>query len=410
MSKNLLIEALRANPKNKDMFNSTGTFLSYKTGYPTLDYFMGYQINVFDKNDNIIESYPSLGISAGSIVTIIGKSHVGKTTLAIQISANIVRPFPNGTVIHYDLEGGSNNTRIKNLTKLSINEIDDGKYILKEDGGSIDEIKATISKIYLDKINNPDLYSYDTGKLNEFGRPIVAFEPTCIIIDSVPSLSNYINENTKDGVKDLEEISTQTERMRLTAEIGRFLSEIMPMCKKANITIFLINHIKARPGIGVPQAPEMPYLKQDETLPAGKAVQYYSNTMIRLTAVGSEKYTKDEHGFEGFGVSCTFIKNRSSFNGTTTSLVFDKLRGYDSLRSSISYCKDLGFLGGNKNGYYINDNKDKKFTSFNIHQIFREDREMYKLLYATIIPHLEENLSKLESTSDIGVPEEEMDY
>ena len=186
--------------------------------------------------------------------------------MAIQIAANIVRPFANGTVIHYDLEGGTNYTRIGALTKYTPDEMKEGKYILRQSNCSIEEIKKTIAKIYNEKTNNPDMYMYETGKVNEFGEPIRTYEPTCMIIDSVPSMHSFINENTKDGQKTLEEISTQTDKMRLTAEIGRFLAESLEKIKNANIILFLINHIKTKPGMGVPQAPELAYLKQDETL------------------------------------------------------------------------------------------------------------------------------------------------
>ena len=182
------------------------------------------------------------------------------------MASNIVRPFPNGCVFHYDLEGGTNYTRITALSKYTPSEMKEGKYILRQSNCSIDEIKLTIAKIYNEKVNNPDTYRYDTGKVNEFGETIYMYEPTCMVIDSVPSMHSYVNENTKDGQKTLEEISTQTDKMRLTAEIGRFLAESLEMLKNANIILFLINHIKEKPGMGVPQAPELPYLKQNETL------------------------------------------------------------------------------------------------------------------------------------------------
>lgn len=266
MADNLLIKSLRGNDKSGHLFESNGTFIAYKTGFPTLDYYLGCTVNVFDDNGKVIDKYPSLGITSGSINTIIGKSSVGKTTLAISWASNIVRPFPNGTVIHYDLEGATSYTRVGAISKFTATEMKEGKYVLRQLNSSIEEIKMSIAKIYSEKTSNPDIYKYDTGKVNEFGDRIFAYEPTCIIIDSVPSLSTYINENTKDGVKALEEISTQTDKMRLTAEIGRFLAESVEMLKNANIIMFLINHIKTKPGMGVPQAPELNYLKQDETL------------------------------------------------------------------------------------------------------------------------------------------------
>lgn len=409
MAKNPLIEELRSDPKWGSYFSGNGTYIAYKTGFATLDYYLGSMVNVYNDKEEIEFKYPSIGIAAGSIVTIIGKSHVGKTTAAIQIASNIVRPFASGSVIHYDLEGSTNYTRIGALSKYTPNEMKEGKYILRQEKSSMEEIKASISKIYQKKTSNPGLYQYDTGKVNEFGEKIVAYEPTCIIIDSVPRLSSYINENTKDGAKALEEISSQTDKMRQTAEVGRFLAESMEMMKTANIIMFLINHIKEKPPMGVPQAPELPGLTQSETLPCGKALQYYTSTMIRLTIVGSEKFSKEENGFEGFGAQARFIKNRGNVNGTIVPLVCDKIRGYDSLRSSFAFAKENGLIGGNKNGYYFINNKEVKFSGADIHKSFAENRELYKIMYAHIIPLLEEVLSSV-NPEEMVVIKEEMDY
>ena len=72
-----------------------------------------------------------------------------------------------------------------------------------------------------------------------------------------------------------------------------------------------------------------------------------------------------------------FVKNRTNVNGTIVPLVFDKIHGYDSLRSSVRYAKDIEMLGGNKNGYYFIENKDMKFTNPYIHNEFAENREFY---------------------------------
>lgn len=408
MSSNMLLDALRANDKTGYLFDTNSTFVAYKTGFPALDYKMGFTVNVFGKDGKIQETYPAIGITTGSIVTVIAKAHTGKTSLLIQIASNIVRPFKNGSVIHYDLEGGTNMTRISTLSKFKPDELRD-KYVLRQTGSSIEEIKKSIAKIYTEKVSNPDKYMYDTGKLDEFGEPIHTYEPTCLIIDSVPSLSSYINENTKDGQKTLEEITSQTDKMRMTAEIGRFLAESMQMMKAANIIMFLINHIKTKPGMGVPQAPEIRGLKQDETMPCGKALQYYSNTLIRLTSIGSEKYTIEEHGFDGFGVQALFIKNRSNTDGTIVPFVFDKGRGYDSVLSSIVLAKELGLLGGNRNAYYFIENKDMKFRFDSAREEFAANRELYKIMYAHIIPVLEHSLSSYKP-EELIVCEEEMDY
>ncbi len=409
MGKNILLEALRNNDDKKAyLFESNGTFISYKTGFPALDYNMGFNVNVYNDKGDLEKTYPAIGITAGSIVTIIGKTHVGKTTMAMQLASAMIKGYDSSFCIHYDLEGGTNLTRVGIIGRIPIVGMAD-KWILRQTGSSIEEIKATIGRLYREKTQNPEKYQYDTGKLDEFGKPIITYEPSAIIIDSVPSLTTYINENTKDGLKSLEEVSSQTDKMRLTAEIGRFLQESMQMLKAANITLFLINHIKEKPPMGTPQQSELRCLKQNETLPAGKALQYYTNTMIRLTSVGSEKYTKEDDGFEGFGVQALFVKNRSNTDGTIVPLVFDKVKGYDSLRSSIQFAKNMGLLNGNRNGYYLGDHKDKKFKAITVHEDFNNDRELYKILYGFIIPELEKNLSSVKPEELIN-PDEELDY
>ena len=103
MGKNLLVDSLRANSGKTNYFDCNASVISYKTGFPVLDYYLGYKVNVFDRDNNLIETYPSIGITAGSYVEFIGKPSTSKTTTAVQIAANIVRNFDNGTVIHFDL-------------------------------------------------------------------------------------------------------------------------------------------------------------------------------------------------------------------------------------------------------------------------------------------------------------------
>ena len=170
MSKNLLLQALRNNAKTGDMFTTNANFTEYKTGLTELDYAMGFNVNVYDENGKVKNTYPSIGITCGSIVTIVGKTHVGKTTLATQLASSIVRPFDNGFVLHFDLEGGTNMTRISTLSRFTPQELKDGKYIVRQLGVSIEEIKKTIAELYRTKTCDPEQYKYDTGEVDEFGE------------------------------------------------------------------------------------------------------------------------------------------------------------------------------------------------------------------------------------------------
>lgn len=91
------------------------------------------------------------------------------------------------------------------------------------------------------------------------------------------------------------------------------------------------------------------------------------------------------------------------------SMIYDKVRGVDSLRSSVEYAKEKGYLGGNKNGYYFTDYKDMKFTKFGMHQDFKDNPELYKIMYSLIIPELEERLSAI-TPEEMEIVEDEMNY
>ena len=406
--KNVLIENLRnSQGKNESFYECDASTVSYKTGIPQLDYYLGYRVNILDSGE--AESYPSLGITGGSFVTFIGKSSTGKTTTAVQIASNIVRQFDAGTVMHFDLEQAMNYSRIQVLSKMKTDEMRD-KYVLKQGNTSINDIKKSILGIYKEKISNPDLYKYETGLRNEFGEPIRIFVPTVVIIDSIATLTPGFNENDKKELTKAEEVSSQTERMRVTAEIGRLYTELMPLIRTANIIVIAINHIKTNPQLGfIPQPSEILYLKQDETLPGGKAPTFLAHILIKFVAIGSEKYEKDENGFDGFGVRLEIIKSRVNQAGQCVNLVYDKVRGIDILRSSVFFAKSLGLTGGNKNKFYFLSDPDKTFTLTNINEDFKNDRELYKIMYRNIIPQLETVLSQIE-TEEYDVIEEQYNY
>lgn len=406
---NPLLEALRlSNPKSSAFVTDAST-ISYKTGFPVLDYYIGYKVNVHTDDGSVSEQYPNLGISSGCYLCMIGKPSTGKTSFAVQIAANIVRPYSSSVVIHYDLETASNLSRIQILTKFDIREMAN-KYILKKDKTSIQDIKKSIMEIYLEKTRNPSKYLYNTGKKNEFNEDIQLFEPTVIIIDSIPMLSSYLNENDKKELAKLEEISTQTDRMRLTAEIGRFFTEIQQYLQEANIIVIAINHIRVNPQMGIVKSPsELLYLNQDETLPGGKTPQYLANYLFKFISIGSEKFNQTDDGFDGFGVRISIIKSRTNQSGQSVDMIYDKIRGMDSLRTSVEYAKSLGLLGGNKNGYYLGSYKEEKFTRANMHQDFANNRHLYEILYGLIKPELEKKLSMIVP-EEMNVIADELDY
>ena len=408
---NPLIASLREKAKKgTNRFECNSSVISYPTGFPVLDYYLGYRVNVYDRFSRIIDSYPSIGITCGSFVTFIGKPSTSKTTTAVQIASNIVRPFESGSVIHFDLEQAMNLTRVKTLSKFKMPEIEAGKYILRQEQNTINDIKATIGDIYVEKIQNPDKYKYNTGKKDEFGNDIIIFQPTVVIIDSIAAMSTGINDNSKSDLAKLEEVGSQTERMRITGEISRFFNELTPIIRTANIIVICINQIKVKATIGgMPSPADILYLRQDESLPGGRSPQFLAHILCKFTAIGGEKYDEEEDGFGGFGVRIDIIKSRVNQAGRFVNMIYDKVRGIDPLRSTIDWSKEQGLTGGNKNKFYFLTDKDLNFTLPRVHDHFKENRDLYKVMYKNVIPILEAKLSQLDDT-EMDVIEEEYDY
>ena len=255
---NPLLENLRSNDKNK-LFVPTQTSVSYKTGFMPYDYRNGYNIEVRDSNDKLVKTYPSLGLVGGSFTTIIGKTGTAKTTFAAQISANIVKHFPSGFVIHYDLEQALNYTRLRNVTKLTTRQLID-HYVLKQEMSYIEDIFKAIKEICASKESNRKEYTYETGLVNEFNEPIIMYVPTFIIIDSIPTLAS--RELAKD------EMEGQTQKMRMVGIITSWYATLTPIIKAYNINIITINHIKQKIDINpfAKTQPQLMYLKVDELI------------------------------------------------------------------------------------------------------------------------------------------------
>ena len=405
----LLRELRESGSKNADLFYNNSTTISYKTGIPVLDYFLGYRVDVYNEDDELTDSYSALGITGGSYALFIGKPSTSKTSTAVSIAANIIRDYPESFIVHFDLEQAMNYTRIKTLTRMKMTKLK-RKYVLRQEKTTLEDMKKSIIEIYMKKTRDPKTYKYKTGVKDEFGQEIEAYYPTVIILDSIATISMGLNENDKKELAELEKVASQTDRMRLTGEIGRFFTDILPYLRTANIILIAINQIKINPQMGIVKSPaEILYLKQDEALPGGRAPQFYAHILLKFVAVGSEKYTEEENGFDGFGVRAEIIKSRTNQAGQVVPLVYDKVRGVDSLRSTINFAKEAGLTGGNKNSFYFTSDKDRKFSLVHVHEAFKEDPSLFKLMYDTVIPVLQGRLSAVEEDEN-DVIEGEFDY
>lgn len=257
-----MLERLRAKDK-KGIFTASQTSISYPTGFLPFDYKNGYTVDVMNDDEQVLETYASIGIRGGTFLTVIGKTGTAKTTFIIQIAMAMVKNFDNAFIIYYDLEQVLSYTRVKKLTGASQVELKE-KFVLKQNQNYIEDIFDSIVAIAKEKEENKKDYTYDTGLRDEFGCPIKTYVPTVVVLDSIPTLSSRDTSDAMEG---------STLGNRNAKIIAQFYKRLMPIIKQYNITVMAINHINAKIEINpfAKSQPQVMYLKMDESVPTSWA-------------------------------------------------------------------------------------------------------------------------------------------
>lgn len=334
---NALLTLFREDPrikKNPKMQRATYDVL-YETGFLAMDFLNGYTVSVNDNGHKF--TYDSIGIIDGSSNMIVGRTHSGKTSLAVQIAGNIIRPFEHSQIFYDDIEGGSVDTRRMVLTGMDPYEID-RRMEYRNQNISAESFFERIYMIYEMKMNNIDKFLYNTHKVDSLGREIFKLQPTVYILDSFAVLSP---ENMTEDEKLSGNMSAAATAKLNTQVVKRIISKL----KAANIILFTINHINEDIDIN-PFAKKraiMGNMKQGEALPGGKAAQYLATNLIRVEDTVKLK-DNDGMGISGRIVEISFAKSRSNESGKTIPLVFDGKTGYDPDLSLLVFMKSVNAL------------------------------------------------------------------
>lgn len=385
---NRMLARLQAKDK-AGIFKRTQTAVSYPTRFAPFDYRNGYMVQVRDLEDNVITQYPSTGIVGGSFNTVVGRSGTAKTTFTIQAASNIVRPFENSFVIHYDLEQATTYTRIKNVTGLPQREMDD-KYVLKQERSYIEDIMEAVMSIAREKEENRNDYMYDTGLKDEFNIPIRSFVPTVIILDSIPT-ATYKPKDENDI-----ELEGGTYANRVAKSLAQFYKRLTPIIKEYNIIVFAINHINAKIEINpmVKTQAQVNYLKQDESLPGGNAPIYYAHNLLKFVSSGKKSLDKD--GYDGFGVRVELIKSRTNKAGQSVNMCYNQEFGFDPVMTQYDFASEHGLINGaRKDKRWLTGYEDLIFDSRKFRREFIDRPELRMALYDATLPFMEDMLSKV---------------
>lgn len=340
----------------------------YPTGFLPFDFLNGYKIHV--KSDTQDFWYSSVGIVDGSSTMILGRSGSGKTTIALQMAANIIRPFPEATIFYDDIEGGSNDTRRELLTHFTPEECQQ-RIIYRNTAVSAENFYKRIASIYEIKMNNRADFEYDTGKLDSQGNKIYKLIPTVYILDSLALL-------TPEKLTEEEELSGQMSTTATAKTNTAVFKRIIPKLKAANIILFTINHINDKIEINAftHSKAQISFLKQGETLPGGKAALYLANNMIRVDDGAKLKET-DGLGINGKIVDFEIIKSRTNAAGRSVPMVFDFTNGFDDILSLFMFLKSTGAIITGAT-CYLRGHEDMKFRQRDFKNKLFNDPEFAK--------------------------------
>ena len=388
--------------KSKDP--SMSSEVDVAIGYPTTFLPLDFKNGMYNTIDNIVDggSYQNqcLGIGDGTIVMCIGKAGTAKTTFAVQAATSIVAPYPNSVIIHEDLERGSSKSRIQNVSGWTPAMVQH-RYILRQQGITAESFYERV-KIHCNQkmeaaAKMPEEFTYFTGLFNSYGKPIYKIIPSVIILDSLPLLMP----------KDLTEEEKLAGQMSTTSQAktnARIFRTIAPDLAKANVILFVVNHINQNVNISnMPKSAQINYLKQDETLPGGHMALYLSNNIIKFTT--STKLTDEkEFGINGFYSKVQLVKSRTNRAGQEVKMVYNQDYGFDRMLTNFVTLKEAGAIRGS-GWYYFDGLEHMKFQQKGFLKKFYEEpimreamRDLSLEVFNTYIPKHD-----LGSSTDMSV-------
>ena len=387
---------------------------SYPTGISVIDYPLAYEINIVNEKGEKIGKRVCYGIQAGTFNVLTGSTQSFKTTLGIQMSANIAFAN-NGNVIHYDAENRLVVQRVKNLTKLPESWFsgDAPRYQIRGGAIGFDTLQHDITEIAMNKIKYKNILLKDTGVVDGNNKPIYLMPPTVIFLDSISNvIAKEYNVDSKDFMNDMGEIRGNADGMRNAKTLRGVLTDLNPLMKEANIIIITIAHKGTNISAGVtPQPKQFQYGKQDEKISGGKALEYGASALMNFTNFGSEssRYHMDSDGFEGNTILFEPLKVSTNESGNAKSglgfeIIIDKRKnGVDNLRTLVQLLVAKGRLKGNKANYKVTDANgeviSKNFSWKHIYEDFEKDKETFKAFMIAAKEELEKFISRADDTA-----------
>ena len=374
------------------------------SGYPTqlypLDFRNGYEVNVYDDNGKIIDRWANIGLFGGTFITVTGKTGTAKSAYCTTAAAAICAGFDEAEIHILDIEGSYNVSRIIKLTGYDYDEyVNKVKY--HDEFQYIEDVFEFIVAIGNTKLNNKEVFAVENKRKNEFGMVRPAMAPTVIILDSLPMVM------TKE-LEGIEGMATQMYNQRRNQQISQFYKRLRPIMRKANITVFVVNHLnpKIETNPFAKTQAQIMYMAQDEAMPGGNAPLYLAQTVLKFIYCG--KFTIEKDGFDGFAIRVLLVKSKTNRAGTTCTLIYDSEYGFDKYRTMFYFLKEHELIEGRNPYLYIKGMPDMKFSSKDFHNACEQNFDLFKRAVTVASPILYGYLGNVEDLESYSESNEEI--
>lgn len=394
----------------------TTSMPQYPTGYMYLDYGTGSYLTVCDDDEVPLYQYHNIGICCGSVNVLISKSQGGKTSLALAMGAAIIERYITMMLYQKSAEDIKRATGMKGdvpeLTGMPFIQILDTEKTLPVDyakkvaryTNKLTARHIIINPITTDrdlmtalekhvKFKVDHMQKVPMPMLDMFGKPIIDYPPTILIVDSMSQLlledcDDPSSIKKKDAtIMDIYQTATQnTAGARRAKIITALNSQLVNYAKRYNIIIFSINHInKMLPVNGIP-VKQYRGLRAGETIGGGEKAIYLAANILRLDViknVGGQSSTSLNlgDGIKGHVAIASWIKSKSNSKSNQCQLVYTNQAGYDPLLSNLYFAKENGDLIKSGNGFCVRDFEQYKFTLKNYAEVFGNHPELFSAFY-----------------------------
>lgn len=317
--------------------------------YPTK--FVGLNIltgrNVRDDNGELL--YKVRGLRESSWFLFVGKQSSGKTTKACNLAGHIKsycdalakqQGVKARTEVHnLNPEMGMERASVLRNMGIDENNVQAGEFFMPPGYEVTTEFFVDyITAIAKRKMADPERYSIKCQTSSNKVKK--TYIPTIVILDSWNTL-------TPKDLRDVSKNNNMYDAQKIK-ENNKFLSMIYPLCKEANIMMFIVCQMSDKIQTDMYNMKPADYqaLQQDAKINGGRVLQYlvdgimYSRKVTdKSTGTSSRKSVEEILGVDdpniGFATEWIMLKNRfgDSSEKSTYKLVMDNSVGFNPLYS-----------------------------------------------------------------------------